>query len=120
MHRLFALSTLVILASPLPAQRARARDLGVKPGVFSPGPLNSITDVRGVKVGHATVIEGDSVRTGITAILPLQRFFYRQLMYAALLKSVATAVQGLRAGWGKLERSASVVVPETGVRTQEI
>src|SRR6266516_1471668 len=52
------------------AQRARARDLGVKPGVFPPGPLNAITDVAGVRVGHATVIEGDSVRTGVTAILP--------------------------------------------------
>jgi D-aminopeptidase len=52
------------------AQRARARDLGVKPGVFAPGTLNAITDVAGVRVGHATVTEGDSVRTGITAILP--------------------------------------------------
>jgi D-aminopeptidase len=52
------------------AQRARARDLGVKPGVFPPGTLNAITDVAGVRVGHATVIEGDSVRTGVTAILP--------------------------------------------------
>ena len=84
MHRLFALSTLVILASPLPAQRARARDLGVKPGVFSPGPLNSITDVRGVKVGHATVIEGDSVRTGITAILPHDGNLYQDRVPAAL------------------------------------
>ena len=52
------------------AQRARARDLGVKPGVFAPGASNAITDVAGVKVGHTTVIEGDSVRTGVTAILP--------------------------------------------------
>jgi D-aminopeptidase len=52
------------------AQRARARDLGVKPGVFPAGKNNAITDVAGVKVGHTTVIEGDSVRTGVTAILP--------------------------------------------------
>jgi D-aminopeptidase len=51
-------------------QRVRARDLGVKPGVFQPGKNNAITDVAGVKVGHTTVIEGDSVRTGVTAILP--------------------------------------------------
>ena len=50
--------------------RVRARDLGVKPGVFPPGTLNAITDVAGVKVGQTTVLEGDSVRTGITAILP--------------------------------------------------
>lgn len=51
-------------------QRVRARELGVKPGVFQPGKNNAITDVAGVKVGHTTVVEGDSVRTGVTAILP--------------------------------------------------
>jgi D-aminopeptidase len=50
--------------------RPRAREFGVAPGVFLPGPLNAITDVAGVRVGQTTVIEGDSVRTGITAILP--------------------------------------------------
>lgn len=50
--------------------RARSRGLGVAPGVFSPGPANAITDVAGVRVGHATLIVGDSVRTGVTAILP--------------------------------------------------
>ncbi len=61
---------LVAMTSPLSAQRARARDLGVAPGVFSPGANNAITDVAGVRVGHATVTEGEGVRTGITAILP--------------------------------------------------
>jgi D-aminopeptidase len=50
--------------------RVRARELGVAPGVFRPGPLNAITDVAGVLVGHATVVTGDSIRTGVTAILP--------------------------------------------------
>jgi D-aminopeptidase len=50
--------------------RPRARDLGVAPGVFPPGPLNAITDVAGVRVGHATVVEGEAIRTGVTAILP--------------------------------------------------
>ena len=49
--------------------RPRARDLGVAPGVFKPGPFNAITDVAGVRVGHTTVLEGDSIRTGVTAIL---------------------------------------------------
>lgn len=53
-----------------PPGRARARAMGVKPGVFAPGALDAITDVAGVRVGQTTVIEGDSVRTGITAILP--------------------------------------------------
>lgn len=53
-----------------PPGRARARALGVAPGIFRPGALNAITDVAGVRVGHATVIAGDSVHTGVTAILP--------------------------------------------------
>ncbi len=53
-----------------PAARARARDLGVAPGIFRPGVQNAITDVAGVRVGQVTVVEGDRVRTGVTAILP--------------------------------------------------
>ena len=52
------------------APRPRARDLGIEPGVFPPGPLNAITDVGGVRVGHTTIIDGDRVRTGVTAVLP--------------------------------------------------
>ena len=48
----------------------RIRDLGFVPGVLPVGPLNAITDVAGVRVGHVTYIEGDNVRTGATAILP--------------------------------------------------
>ncbi len=48
----------------------RARDLALEPGVFPPGKLNAITDVAGVKVGHVTLIEGEHIRTGVTAILP--------------------------------------------------
>ena len=50
--------------------RPRSRDLGVAPGVHAPGPLNAITDVDGVRVGHTTIIEGDRVRTGVTAVVP--------------------------------------------------
>ena len=50
--------------------RPRARELGIAPGVFRTGPLNALTDVSGVLVGHATVVEGDRVRTGVTAIRP--------------------------------------------------
>src|SRR5438128_2501392 len=51
------------------APRPRARDLGIAPGVWPPGPLNAITDVAGVRVGHTTIVQGDNVRTGVTAIL---------------------------------------------------
>ena len=62
-----------VTATSLLAQdttRPRARDLGIAPGVFQPGPLNAITDVSGVRGGHATMIEGDHVRTGVTVIVP--------------------------------------------------
>jgi D-aminopeptidase len=62
----------------------RARELGLAPGVFQPGPLNAITDVAGVRVGQVTVVEGDSVRTGITAILPHGGNSYRERVPAAL------------------------------------
>ena len=66
---IFALGTLgATPASPEP--RPRIRDLGVTPGIFSPGPANAITDVEGVRVGHRTLVRGESVRTGVTAILP--------------------------------------------------
>ena len=51
-------------------QRPRARDIGLVVGTFPTGELNAITDVAGVKVGHATVIRGDDIRTGVTAIIP--------------------------------------------------
>lgn len=58
-------TTLVVAQS-----RPRARQLGISPGVYPPGTLNAITDVAGVRVGHTTVVDGDSVRTGVTAVLP--------------------------------------------------
>jgi D-aminopeptidase len=66
-----------VAAATLPAQgsmaastpsRPRARTLGIAPGLFKPGPLNAITDVAGVRVGHLTLHEGANVRTGVTAI----------------------------------------------------
>jgi D-aminopeptidase len=63
-------TTLTIAAQgPTPA-RPRARDLGIAPGIGSPGPQNAITDVAGVAVGQVTIATGDAVRTGVTAIVP--------------------------------------------------
>jgi D-aminopeptidase len=64
--------------------RPRARDIGLIVGVMEPGPMNSITDVAGVRVGQVSVIEGDSVRTGITAILPHSGNLFRDRVPAAL------------------------------------
>ena len=69
---------------PPASARPRARELGVAPGVFAPGPLNAITDVTGVRVGHATIVLGDSVRTGVTAILAHDRNPYFERVPAAV------------------------------------
>src|SRR5689334_23775371 len=85
MHRaLSLLLVLVTVSTSAQAQRARARDLGVKPGVFPTGRNNAITDVAGVRVGHATVDRGDSIRTGVTAILPHEGNVFLDRVPAAL------------------------------------
>jgi D-aminopeptidase len=67
----FAVVFLCTLSAALAAEeRPRARDIGLVVGTFPTGPLNAITDVAGVKVGHATLIKGDDIRTGVTAIIP--------------------------------------------------
>ena len=58
--------------------RPRAREMGVAPGIFAPGPLNAITDVPGGEVGHATINTGSgrsAVRTGVTAVFPRGKTF---------------------------------------------
>lgn len=64
--------------------RPRIRDLGVRPGILSPGPLNAITDVDGVRVGHQTLVRGDSVRTGVTAVLPHDGNLFQEKVPAAV------------------------------------
>ncbi len=66
-------------------ERPRARDMGIAPGVFTPGPLNSITDVPGVRVGHFTLIAGESVRTGVTAIVPHGGNIFQEKVPAAII-----------------------------------
>src|ERR1700689_918131 len=64
--------------------RPRVRDLGVQVGVLPPGPLNAITDVAGVKVGQTTLVRGDNIRTGVTAILPHGGNLYKERVPAAV------------------------------------
>lgn len=61
---------LLVFGGAVAEERPRARDIGLAVGVFPAGELNAITDVGGVRVGHATIIEGDDIRTGVTAIIP--------------------------------------------------
>ena len=74
MKTLFAVVSVLMTVNALgfgqTERRPRAREAGIQVGVLSPGPQNAITDVSGVRVGHTTLIKGDSVRTGVTAILP--------------------------------------------------
>jgi D-aminopeptidase len=78
-------ASMLAFASVASAQgRVRAREIGVAPGIFPTGARNTITDVSGVLVGQVTVHEGDSVRTGVTAILPHGGNLYRERVPAAL------------------------------------
>ncbi|HEY7910796.1 MAG TPA: P1 family peptidase [Blastocatellia bacterium] len=80
-------------------ERPRARDIGIMVGVLPAGPLNAITDVPGVQVGHATIIKGDDVRTGVTAILPHGGNLFREKVPGAVL---------VGNGFGKLAGSTQV------------
>src|SRR5687768_662270 len=66
------------------AQTKRPRELGIRIGVLETGTWNSITDVPGVRVGHTTLIKGDSIRTGVTAILPHEGNLFQQKVPAAI------------------------------------
>jgi len=65
-------------------ERARVSELGIDVGILPSGTLNAITDVAGVRVGHATIIAGDSVRTGVTVIVPHSGNLYQEKVPAAI------------------------------------
>jgi len=83
---LILLTTVLVVteAAPQEKSRPRAREAGVIVGVLQPGPLNAITDVGGVAVGHKTLIRGDNVRTGVTAILPHNGNLFREKVPGAV------------------------------------
>ncbi len=81
------LAVLMIAAAGLALggqERPRARDLGIAPGLGQPGSHNAITDVAGVRVGHVTVVSGDAVRTGVTAVLPHEGNLFRDKVPGAV------------------------------------
>src|SRR5687768_8708445 len=102
----FRIALASLLLSPLamaqngkePA-RPRARDIGLRVGVLPPGRLGAITDVEGVRVGHATLFKGADVRTGVTAILPHGGNLFREKVPAAVF---------VGNGFGKLMGSTQV------------
>jgi D-aminopeptidase len=102
-----ALSTIAFLTpfasraqeNPPKESRPRASELGIKVGVLPTGPLNAITDVAGVTVGQTTIIRGDNIRTGVTAILPHSGNLYQEKVPGAVFASN---------GYGKLTGSTQI------------
>lgn len=97
---------IIILSSAMQAatqggmgQRPRARDIGLVVGVLPTGKFNAITDVAGVAVGHTTIIRGEDVRTGVTAILPHGGNLFREKVPGAIF---------VGNGFGKLMGSTQV------------
>lgn len=78
------LTLLLIIPGLLYSQAKRPRDYGIQIGIFAPGLHNAITDVPGVRVGHQTLIGGDSIRTGVTALIPHGGNLYQQKVPAAI------------------------------------
>lgn len=121
----FALAILVLstamraseVQGPREARRPRARELGVCIGVLRPGPWNAITDVDGVRVGHYTVIEGDSVRTGVTVIVPHGGNLYQERVPAAV--SIGNAF-GKLAGSTQVEELGEIETPIALVNTLSV
>jgi D-aminopeptidase len=90
------------------AQMKRAREYGIEIGILKPGPLNAITDVPGVKVGQVTLIEGDSVRTGVTAVIPHDGNLFREKVPAAIF--VANGF-GKLTGYTQVEELGNLETP---------
>ena len=88
--------------------RPRARDLGIAPGAMETGPLNAITDVAGVLVGQTTVVEGDTVRTGVTAVLPHGGNLFRDKVPGAVFVGNAF---GKLAGSTQVEELGTIETP---------
>lgn len=95
-----ALLYLLILITFSTHAQKRARDYGIKIGVLTPGKLNAITDVAGVKVGHKTLIEGSNIRTGVTVILPHEGNLFQDKVPGAIF---------VGNGFGKLAGTTQVV-----------
>jgi len=88
--------------------RVRARDLGLEPGVFTPGPHNAITDVKGVRVGHLTIHEPGESHTGVTAILPHPGNLFQEKVAAGVFVGNAF---GKLAGSTQIEELGTIESP---------
>src|SRR6266700_6446448 len=104
-NKLFVVATISLVTafaaaqSTTPNARPRASDLGLKVGILPTGPLDAITDVAGVAVGQTTIIRGDNIRTGVTAVLAHSGNLYREKVPGAIF---------VGNGFGKLAGSTQV------------
>jgi D-aminopeptidase len=99
---------LLIVCSFLMGQKTRPRDMGLEIGLFNTGKWNAITDVAGVTVGHETIIENDSVRTGVTVIIPHQGGLYKEKVMAAVH---VTNGYGKAVGFTQIEELGTIETP---------
>lgn len=103
-----ALSVATVPVTAGASERPRVRDLGLEPGVLAPGPLNAITDVAGVRVGHRTLIEGSTIRTGVTAVVPHGGNLFQSKVPAAVWPANAF---GKAAGFLQVQELGNVETP---------
>lgn len=101
------LLTLLFVSFELVAQK-RPRESGIRIGVLPTGQLNAITDVAGVKVGQVTIVEGDNVRTGVTAIIPKEGNLFQQKLPAAIYIGNGF---GKLAGYSQVEELGTLETP---------
>lgn len=92
----------------LQAQQKRMRDYGIKIGVMPSGELNAITDVNGIKIGQVTLIDGEDIRTGVTAILPHSGNIFQQKVPAAIYIGNGF---GKLAGYSQVEELGNLETP---------
>jgi len=97
-----------LFGSTVIAQKFRPRDRGLEIGLFNTGKWNAITDVAGVTVGHETVIETDSIRTGVTVIIPHQGNLYQEKVMAAVH---VTNGYGKAVGFTQIEELGTIETP---------
>src|ERR1035438_8042573 len=98
-HILCLLAAAAIAFAQAPAKRPRADAIGLPAGTLQRGPLDAITDVAGVRVGHTTILRGDTVRTGVTIVLPHDGNLFRDKVPGAVF---------VGNGFGKLAGSTQV------------
>ena len=88
--------------------KGRLRDYGIYPGIFKTGEYNAITDVKGVKVGQVTIIEGKDIRTGVTAIIPHEGSIFKHKCPAAVFIGNG---YGKMAGYPQVKELGNIETP---------